>query len=185
MAPGPSGFETTRSRRLYEGVLSNVRVDTLRGPDGTEFEREVVEHIDAVAVVPVTAEGDVVLLEQYRHPLRRSLLEIPAGICDVPGEQPAATAARELAEETALAADAFIDLTLIHNSAGWSDESTRIFLATGARPAERPDGFSLVEEEAAMRSVRMPLSDAVAAVARGEISDAKTVVGLLLASGRA
>lgn len=180
-----SDFETVGSRQVYEGVMSNVRIDTVRAPDGAEFEREIAEHIDAVAIVPLTPDDDVLLVEQYRHPFRTSLLEIPAGVCDVPGESAERTAARELAEETSHAADAYERLTTIRNSAGWSDESTTIFLARGARPAGAPDGFEAEHEEASMTVARMPLDEAVAAVRRGEITDAKTVVGLLLADGRA
>lgn len=181
-ASDATGFEVTASRKLYEGVLSDVRVDTLRGPDDGEFEREVVEHIDAVGVVPLTSDGQVVLIEQYRHAIGRAILEIPAGMCDVDDEEPEATAARELAEEVALAAEELSPLGMIHNSAGWTDETTHIFLGTGVRSCERPDGFALAHEEAAMQVVRLPLDDAVAAVRRGEITDAKTVAGLLLAA---
>lgn len=179
-----SGFETVGSRRVYEGVLSSVRVDTVRASDGVEFEREVIEHIDAVAIVPLTPEGEVLLLEQYRHPFGRRLLEIPAGVRDVPGEPLERTAARELAEETAHTAEALAPLTTIQNSAGWTDESTHIYLATGARESAAPDGFVAEHEEAWMTLVRVPLDEAVARVRRGQITDAKTVVGLLLADGR-
>lgn len=180
-----SGFETVGSRQVYEGVMTSVRIDTVRAPDGVEFEREIAEHIDAVAVVALTPQGEVLLLEQYRHPFGTALLEIPAGVCDVPGEPPERTAARELAEETGHAADDYEPLGTIRNSAGWSDESTTIFLARGARPTSAPDGFVAEHEEASMTLLRTPLADAVAAVRRGEVTDAKTVAGLLLADGRA
>jgi 8-oxo-dGDP phosphatase len=175
-------FEVAGSRSVYEGVLSNVRIDTLRAPDGDEFPREIVEHLDAVAVVALTPDGEVVLVEQYRHPVGRTLLELPAGMCDVDGEDPVETAVRELAEETSLVAYDYTLLTTMHNSAGWTDETTRIYLARGAHASERPDGFVLEHEEAAMEVVRIPLTEAVAAVRDGEISDAKTIVGLLLAA---
>ena len=177
-------FEVAESRRPYEGVLSTVRVDTLRAHDGAEFQREVVEHIDAVAVVPVTADGEIVLVRHYRHPFRRVMLEIPAGVCDVHGEEAASTARRELAEEVALEGEQLTLLTTFHNSAGWTDEQTSIFLGCPVRPVDRPDGFVLTDEEASMEVVRMPLEEAVAAIHRGELTDAKTIIGLLLAVDR-
>ena len=179
-----SDFDVTETRRIYEGVLSNVRVDRLRGPDGSEFEREIVEHVDAVAVVPVTPNGDVVLLRQYRHPIGSWLVEIPAGICDVDGEDLAGTAARELAEETGLQATDLTELTTIETTAGWSDERNTIFLATGVSSADRPDGFVAEDEEAAMEIVSMPLDQAADAASDGRITDAKTAVGLLAAARR-
>lgn len=179
---GASAFEAVASRQVYDGVLSRVRVDTVRGPDGATFEREIVAHVDAVAVVAVTPAGDVVLVEQYRHAVGRTLLEIPAGICDVAGEDPAGTAARELAEETGYTAGEFTHLTTFHNSAGWSDEVTSVLLTTDVQPGAAPEGFVPVDEEAALRLVLLPVREALAAVRSGRITDAKTVIGLLLAA---
>lgn len=179
-----TSFDVTETRRIYEGVLSNVRVDRLRGPEGDEFEREIVEHVDAVAVVPVTPDGDVVLLRQYRHPVGTWLLEIPAGICDVDGEELTSTAARELAEETGLVATELTLLTTIETTAGWSDERNTIFLATAVAPTDRPDGFVAEAEEAAMQIESMSLSEAADAASDGRITDAKTAVGLLAAARR-
>ncbi|WP_165492271.1 NUDIX domain-containing protein [Egibacter rhizosphaerae] len=172
------------SRRAYEGVLSRVRIDVLESPDGTRFEREVVEHVDAVGIVAVTPEGEVVLLRQYRRPVGERLLEIPAGICDVVGEEAAGTAARELAEETGYAADRFEWLGAAWNSAGWTDERTELFLARDAVPQGHPQDFVAEAEEAAMDVVLLPLSDAVELVRGGAVPDAKTALGLLLAEGR-
>jgi 8-oxo-dGDP phosphatase len=174
-------FETIASTVTHEGVLSRVRVDTLRTPQGDEVEREVVEHDDAVAVVPLLDGGDVVLLRQYRHPFRSYLIEIPAGKLDVDGEGPEEAARRELIEETGLEPSAIELLTVFRNSAGWTDETTHVFLGRGLVEVGRPDGFSPKGEEADMEIVRLPLRDAVAAVEAGTISDAKTVIGLLLA----
>lgn len=186
--PSPDGeaaFDVVGSRRPYEGQISDIRVDTLRTADGDEFEREVVEHIDAVAVVPLTADGEVVLVAQYRHAVGRWLWEIPAGVRDVDGEDPAETAARELAEEAAVEAVDYRLVATMHNSAGWTDETTSVYVATGARQTKRPDGFSPEHEEARIRVVAVPLAEAVSAVGDGRITDAKTIVGLLLAAGGA
>ena len=174
-------FETLELREVYSG-RSTVRIETVRMPDGSQVEREVIEHLDAVAVVPVTDTGDVLLVRQYRQPLRGYLLEIPAGVLDVDGEAPEAAARREVLEEVEHEVSELRHLTTIANSAGWTNERTHVYLGRGARPASTPSGFTAEAEEADMEIVRIPLPNAVAAVRAGELSDAKTVVGLMLAA---
>lgn len=174
-------YETLDSRVVHEG-WSTVRVDTIRMPDGDQADREIVEHVSAVAVVPLLADGSVALLRQYRHAVGQYLLEIPAGILDVDGEAEVDAAQRELAEEIGMRAGRLEHVTTIHNSAGWSTEQTHVFLGRDLEDAARPDGFQLEHEEADMEIVRMSLEAAVEAVRAGEITDAKTVVGLLLAT---
>lgn len=183
-ARGSGGFEVESSHVAYDGELSRVRVDRVRMPDGGLASREVVEHPDAVAVVPVTGEGTVVLLRQYRHPVVQTVLEVPAGKLDVTGEDPADAARRELAEEVGLAAGDLVELVRFHNSSGWTDEVTTVYLATDVHPVEAPAGFSPEAEEADMEVVRMPLVEAADRARRGELPDAKTVIGLLLAVER-
>lgn len=177
-------FEIESSEIVYDGHLSRVRVDNVRMPDGDIVSREVVEHPDAVAVVAVDPDGQVVLLRQYRHPITSTELEIPAGKLDEPGEGRAEAARRELAEEVGLAADNLVELVTFHNSSGWTDESTTVYLATDVYAVDAPEGFSPHAEEADMDIVRLPLAEAVARTHRGEIPDAKTVIGLLLAARR-
>jgi 8-oxo-dGDP phosphatase len=178
------GYEVESSELAYDGQLSRIRVDEVRMPDGDVVEREIVEHPSAVAVVAIDADGMVVLLRQYRHPVGDLVLEVPAGKLDVDGEDPAEAARRELTEETGLAAGALTELVTFDNSAGWTDEQTTVYLATDVEPGEVPDDFTPKAEEAAMEVVRMPFADAVAAARRGEIPDAKTLIGLLLAADR-
>lgn len=179
-----SGFRVLTSQVVYEGHLARVRIDEVWMPDGAVAQREVVERPDAVAVVPVTADREVVLLRQYRHALGERLLEIPAGLLDVDGESYEDAAQRELVEEVGLAAGTLEPLVRFANSAGWSDEQTTVFLATDLRPASPPDTFAAVHEEADMEVVRLPLAETVAAAQRGEIIDAKTLIGLLVAGDR-
>lgn len=174
-------FETIGSETRYEG-FSTVVVDRVRTPDGATVEREIVHHDDAVAIVPVLDDGRVLLLKQYRQPLRAHLLEIPAGKMDVADETPQQVAARELAEETAHAARSWTHLTTFHNSAGWTTERTHVYLATGVHPTATPDGFTPQAEEAAMELVPFRAADLLEAVRAGELTDAKTVVGVLLAA---
>lgn len=185
MGEGSEGwYQTLERRTAYEGVLSDVRIDEVRMPDGEVAEREVVEHADAVGIVPVMDDGTIVLIRHYRHPVGGYLLEIPAGKLDVEGEAPRDAALRELREETGLAADGIEPLILMHNSAGWTTESTTIFLARGLRDGPAPDDFEPEGEERDLEIVRLPLEEAVAAVVDGTIDDAKTIVGLLLAERR-
>ena len=177
-------YEVVESHRAYDGELSRVRVDRVRMPDGQVVSREVVEHPDAVAVVAVDAEGNVVLVRQYRHPLGGHLLEIPAGKCDVDGEDPVSTAHRELIEEVGLAARDLTELIRFRNSGGWADEETTVYLATGLSEAHPPEGFTAEAEEASIEIQKVPLSEAVGRAQRGELADAKTVIGVLLAAAR-
>ncbi len=173
--------EVLESAILLEGFRSRVRNDTVRFPDGSVAPREVIEHLDAVAMVPLHDDGTVTLLRHHRHPLGAEVLEVPAGVLDVPGEDPADAARRELAEEVGLAAEALTHLTTFANSPGWTDEITTVYLATGLDAAPAPPGFVAEGEEAGMRVERLPVAEAIAAV-RAERSDAKTLIGLLLAA---
>jgi 8-oxo-dGDP phosphatase len=177
-------YEVRERATVYDGVMSRVRVDRVAMPDGDVAEREVVEHTDAVAVVPLEANGDVVLLRHYRHPVGQRLLEVPAGKLDEEGEAIEEAARRELAEEVGLAAGDLEELIRFHNSAGWNDESTTIFLAEGVTAAATPDGFTPSAEESDLEVVRMPLAEAYGLALRGEVPDAKTAIGLLIAGAR-
>ena len=173
-------YETEDSEVVYEGHLGSVRVDRVRMPDGEVKPREIADHLDAVAIVALDDDGHVVLVRQYRHALGRYLLEIPAGVLDVDDEDPVDAVRRELAEETGMTCDEVSELLCFANSAGWSTETTRLYLARHVRPGRLPEGFTPEAEEADMEVVRLPLGEAVAMAERGEVPDAKTLVGLLL-----
>ena len=175
-------FETVASETVYTGKIFALRADEVRMPGGGTARREVVEHYGAVAVVAlsedVPGQPEVVLVYQYRHPLGRRLWELPAGLLDLGGEDPHVTAARELAEEVGLAADTWSVLTDVDSAPGFSDESVRIYLATGLRDIGRPDAH---DEEADMTVERYPLIDAVKMVFAGEIVNSLAVAGILAA----
>jgi 8-oxo-dGTP pyrophosphatase MutT (NUDIX family) len=174
------GFEVIASEVTHEGVMSTLRVDEVAMPAGGVASREVAVRPDAVAIVPLTDDGDVVMLRQYRHPVGRYELEIPAGLMDVAGEAEDQAAQRELAEEIGMAAGQLERLTRFWNSAGWTDEATTVFVGRDLRAAAPADDFVAEAEEADMEVVRMPLHEAVALARTGGIADAKTVIGLLL-----
>jgi ADP-ribose pyrophosphatase len=176
-----TGFRYLGETVLHAGhVISLVRTEH-EAPDGTTFEREVVRHPGAVSVVPVTDDGEVVLVRQYRAPIDAMVLEIPAGKRDVLDEPLDVTANRELAEEVGLQAERLELLVRFHNSIGFCDEESYIFLGTGLSPT--PMDRQGVEESH-MDIVRVPLTQSRDLIAAGEITDAKTVLGLTLALER-
>ena len=175
-----SGFRTLGSRTIAEEAFLRLDRATVVTPDGAAIKRVVVAHPGAVAVVPIIGD-DVILIEQHRAPIGRSLLEIPAGKLDVPGEDRRDTAERELEEEIGFTPGRLEHLTDLLTTPGFSDECITIYLATDLKavPA-RPMGA----EEHNATVVRMRLADAIEDVRAGVITDAKTVAGLLLAIGR-
>jgi len=178
-------FEVVGSQVVYDGTLARVRMDRVAMPGGEVQEREIVEHPEAVAVVALDDDGSVLLVRQHRTALGRHELELPAGLRDVDGEDALATAQRELAEEVRTAAAHWEVLLPFANSGGWTDETTTIYLATGLRQVAVPDGFVASGEEADLQVVRLPLDEAAARAAAGELTtDAKTLIGLLVADRR-
>lgn len=180
-----TGFRRTHERPVHDGRVWDVVVAEFVAPDGTRFERDIVRSRGAVAAVPLLfdPEGNpsVVLVEQYRAPYEIEVLEIPAGMRDVPGEPPADTAARELREEVGLIPGQLDPLLELYPSPGMTDQVTSIFLATGCEPAERELHGP---EEEHMRVVHLPLGEALRMIDDGRICDAKTVAGLLATERR-
>lgn len=156
---------------VYQGRVVSLRVDEITLPDGRIATREVVEHPGAVVVAAVEASGDVVLVRQYRHPLRDYLVELPAGGLE-PGEDPADAAKRELREEVGLVAENWTSLGHFYSSPGFANERLDAFLATGVHKVDAdPD------EDEDIEVVRMPLSELLDHPER--ILDAKTLATLL------
>jgi 8-oxo-dGTP pyrophosphatase MutT (NUDIX family) len=176
--PPDQGFRHLGDEVRLEGWrISLVRAE-FEAPDGTRFTRDVVRHPGAVAVVPVTDHDTVLLVRQYRGPIDRELLEIPAGTRDVDGEPPQTTAGRELEEEVGVRAGEIRLLGTIFNTPGFCDEATLLYLASGLEPVG-PSRHG--EEERYIEVVEVALSDVDAMVASGELVDAQTVLGLMLA----
>lgn len=175
------GFEKRGEREVHRGSLISVAVGTFVSPDGDTFERDLVHHPGAVSVVPVTDDGHVVMVRQYRAALDADLLEIPAGKRDVEGEPPEATARRELAEEVGLEAGRLEVLARFYNSPGFCDEESFVFLARDLTPCAM-DAASV--EERHMRIEHVPLAHIPALIARQELTDAKSIIGTCLALDR-
>lgn len=176
-----SEFRKLSEERVYHGAIIDLARARYAAPDGEEFERDVVRSYGAVAVVPVDSDDKVTLVRQYRAAIEQEMLEIPAGKQDVSGEDPLETAKRELAEEVGLRADRYELLCRFYNSAGFCDELTWVYLATGLSPADL-DRQGI--EEAHMTIETIPLDEVLGLIAGGEIIDAKTTVGLSLVLAR-
>jgi 8-oxo-dGTP pyrophosphatase MutT (NUDIX family) len=176
-----SGFSKLGEVELVSGKVFRVVRSRFRAPDGDEFERHIVHHPGAVAVVPLHDDDTVSLVRQYRAALEDELLELPAGTRDVAGEEESLTAERELAEEAGLAAGRIEHLLTFYNAPGMSDETISVFLARDLREVAH-DRQSV--EEHAMTVERMSLDDALAMVDDGRITDAKTIIGLTLTARR-
>ncbi len=179
------GFRRLSETKRHQGHIWHVSVAEFESPSGERFERDIVRSPGAVGIVPLVfdVEGNpsVVLVTQYRPPYEAEVIEIPAGMRDIEGEDTAEVARRELAEEAGLAAGRIELLAEILPSPGLTDSVTTIYLATGctAVPTDRQG-----PEEAHMELLHLPLVDALAMIDRGEISDAKTVVALLMTERR-
>jgi 8-oxo-dGDP phosphatase len=171
-------FETVASETLYVGKIFALRADRVRMPGGNVATREVVEHYGAVAVVAMDDDDNIAMVYQYRHPIGRRLWELPAGLLDVGGEPPHVTAARELKEEAGLSARNWRVLVDLVTTAGFSDESVRVYLATGISDVGRPDAH---DEEADLVVRWFPLDEALGLVLAGEIVNAIAVSGILAA----
>lgn len=174
----PQGFRRLSETTQFEGWRITVTNATFEAPDGKEFTRDIVRHPGAVAVVPVTDRGTALLVRQYRGPIERELLEIPAGTRDVDGEAPEQTGRRELTEEAGVRARDMRLIATVYNSPGFCDEETLVYLATGLEDAE-PERAG--EEERYMEVVEVALDKVDELITSGELCDAQTVIGLLLA----
>lgn len=176
-AAGSHEFDVRESRTVYDGAILTLRVDEVAMPGGRVAEREVVEHFGAVAVVARDETGRIAMVRQYRHPVGRRLLELPAGLLDGgPGESPLEAARRELAEEVDLAADDWRVLVDLALSPGFTDEALRLYLAEGLHTLDASERH---DEEADMSVEWVSLDDAVDRVLSGEIVNATSVAGIL------
>ncbi len=160
------------SRVIYEGKIVKLRVDEIALPQGVTATREVVEHPGAVVMAAVDEAGEIYLVRQYRHAVRRDLLELPAGALEA-GEEPLAAAQRELAEEVGLAAEEWTDLGCFYSSPGFANERLYAFLARDLTSVQSQPDF---DEDLIV--VKYALEDLLRHLA--EITDAKTLATLLL-----
>jgi 8-oxo-dGDP phosphatase len=177
-SPPRHDFTVVSSDDIYTGKVLAVRRDEVRMPGGGTAVREIMEHAGAVAIAALDADDRLVMIYQYRHAVGRRLWEMPAGLLDAAGEDPVETARRELAEEVGLSADEWSVLIDVDPSPGFSDESVRVYLATGLHDVGRPD-LGADDEEVDLEIHRIPLADAVSMVFDGEIVNSSCAAGVL------
>jgi ADP-ribose pyrophosphatase len=165
------------SRKVFDGGVFDVTVDTIQEGE-LIYQRDVVRHPGSAVIVPVFADGTVALVKQYRHPAVRYLLEIPAGTLDE-GEKPEVGAARELEEELGVVAGKMEKLSEFFVSPGFCEEKMWVYLAT-----ELTETSQRLDEDEVIEIVRLTLTEALEMISDGEIEDAKTIIGLMLAAPR-
>ncbi len=165
--------KTLSSQIIYEGRAVKLRVDTVEMPGGRKTTREIVEHGDCVAVVAIDAEGNVILVSQFRKPIEKELLEIPAGGIES-GEDPMTTVRRELREETGYLPRKVDGLGGFYSSPGYCTEYLYLYLATDLVPSPLQ-----AEDTENIRLVRVPVSQIPGLITSGAICDAKSIAGLL------
>ncbi|MBQ0829931.1 NUDIX domain-containing protein [Streptomyces tagetis] len=174
----PEEWEIRATTTPFRGAKTSVRTDRVVMPDGSEATRDYQVHPGSVAVLALDEEGRVLVVRQYRHPVRERLWEIPAGLLDVPGENPLHAARRELYEEAHVEAGDWRVLTDVYTTPGGCDEAVRIFLARDLSEAEG-ERFAVEHEEADMEVARVPVAELVRGVLAGDLHNNCLVVGVL------
>ncbi|MBO5667055.1 MAG: NUDIX domain-containing protein [Firmicutes bacterium] len=164
----------TDSKEIFDGHILHVYKDTVELPNGKEAYRELIRHIGAVAVVPLTDDGKVIVERQLRYPLGQVITEIPAGKLDSFDEDRLEAIKRELREETGYVADQWMELGDYHPAAAYTDERITLYLATGLHKGERE-----LDDDEFLDVMEVPLVDLVSEIAKGNITDGKTQVAIL------
>jgi len=167
----------TGSEEIFDGLILHVQRDTVALPNGNSAVREVIRHIGAVCVIPVLENGDVIVERQYRYPLDRIILEIPAGKLDAPDEDRLSAIQRELREETGYTAGSWTVLGDFHPAPAYSDEFITMYMARDLKKGDRH-----LDEDEFLDVYTVPLKELVEDVMAGRISDAKTQVCVLKAA---
>ncbi|MBQ0138233.1 MAG: NUDIX hydrolase [Kurthia sp.] len=167
--------KTISSEPIYSGRIISVKKDQVLLPNGEIASRELVVHPGAVGIIPITNDGRLIVVEQYRKPLERSLVEIPAGKLE-PGEEPAVTAVRELEEETGFGANSFTYLQTIATSPGFADEVVHLYVAKDLYRIENP---ASPDEDEFVELMTITLEEAEQMIEDGRIFDAKTVIAVM------
>lgn len=173
-----SNLKILKSEQRYTGKVFNLVVDEVEYPSGNKGIREVAQHPGGAVTIPLLEDGTIMLVRQFRYPLKQYLYELPAGKLNI-GEDPKLCAARELEEETGYSAGSLRKLTSIYTTPGFCNEQLHIFLATKLRQSSR--GQRLEEGELDLTIEKIPFPQAIAMIERGEIVDSKTICGILLA----
>ncbi|WP_164218144.1 NUDIX hydrolase [Virgibacillus sp. YIM 98842] len=167
--------KTINSEKIYDGKIIDLQVDKVLLPDGNKAKRELVKHPGAAAVIPITKEDKIVLIEQYRKPLEKSIIEIPAGKVEK-GEDPETAAIRELEEETGYTTSELSLVTSFYTSPGFADELIHIFITDELKPLDAP---AAKDDDEFMEIMELTLDEAKQLVEEERIHDAKTNYAIL------
>lgn len=167
--------KTLDTEIIFNGRIVKLQVDTVLLPNGQTSKREIIKHSGAVGIIAVTSENKLVLVKQFRKPLEKTLIEIPAGKLE-PGEEPAKTAIRELEEETAYTAGKLTLITTFYTSPGFADELMYLYVAEDLKKLENPPAL---DEDEFVEIMEMSLEEAKELVLKQEIQDAKTNYAVL------
>jgi ADP-ribose pyrophosphatase len=170
--------KTKSTQTIFNGRIIKLRVDTVELPDGRESTREIVEHRGAVAIVAINEQNELFMVRQYRKPVEKVLLEIPAGTLEQ-NEDPLDCARRELSEETGLTADRWESIVSYYSAPGFSDELLHLYLATGLKP-----GHTHPDQDEFLELVKVPLKEAYGLIFDGTIVDGKSIIGIQYAMKR-
>ena len=174
-APDLPHDEHLSSERAFDGMLLKLRVDKVRTPSGKEAQRELIEHPGSVVIVPVTTDGKVLFVRQFRYAIGEYLLELPAGLID-PGEDPLESATRELIEEVSYEVGTIRELCKVYISPGYTQEMTTIYLAEDCTPVDHED-----DEDEPLQLFPVDPHDIPAMLTPGaaDAVDAQTLLGML------
>lgn len=167
--------KTMKTENIYKGKILNLRIDTVELPDKKYSKREIVEHPGSVGIIPVTEEGELILVKQYRKAVESSLLEIPAGKLEV-NEEPKETALRELKEETGITPKKLEYISEFYTSPGFSNEKIYLFIATGLS-----EGIAELDDGEYIEISKVKLDELSKMIKKGEIVDSKTIIGVYMA----
>lgn len=165
------------TKDIFKGVIIDVKLDEIRQPDGVIGKRELIRHIGAVCIVPITDDNKIILENQYRYPISQVVTEIPAGKLDFKDEDRLSAAKRELREETGYTADEWADMGLYYPAPAYSDEKITMYLAKGLHKGEND-----LDDDEFIEVFELPIKDAIDKVMSGEITDGKTQLGILKAA---
>ncbi|MGC5324461.1 NUDIX domain-containing protein [Brevibacillus sp. SYSU BS000544] len=165
--------KTISSEQIYDGKIIKLKVDTVQLPNGHTAKREIVTHQGAVAVLPLTSDGKMIAVRQFRKPLEKTIVEIPAGKLEI-GEEPIVCAVRELEEETGFKARQLEHHSSFYTSPGFANELLHLYIAT-----DLYEGVYHPDEDEFVETVHLTLEEAKALLAQGEICDAKTVLAIV------
>ncbi|GIN85589.1 ADP-ribose pyrophosphatase [Heyndrickxia sporothermodurans] len=166
--------KTLNTEKIYDGKVIKLQVDDVKLPNGQTSKREIVKHPGAVAILALTSENKIILVEQYRKPMDRALVEIPAGKLE-PGEEPATTAARELEEETGYECKNLEHLISFYTSPGFADELIHLYIASGITKKENPKS---ADEDEFVELIEATLEEAIQLLKEEKIYDAKTAYAI-------